>query len=37
LKMRVIHGLRPGKRLFLSSSIHGDELNGIRPAAKVEI
>ncbi|MBX9785718.1 MAG: succinylglutamate desuccinylase/aspartoacylase family protein [Alphaproteobacteria bacterium] len=25
----VIHGRLPGKKLFLSSTIHGDELNGI--------
>lgn len=35
LKVRVIHGLRPGKRLFLSSSIHGDELNGIEIIRRV--
>lgn len=29
LDMRVIHGVRPGKRLFVCSTIHGDELNGI--------
>ncbi len=35
LNLRVIHGRRPGKRLFLSSTIHGDELNGIEAIRRV--
>lgn len=35
LDMRVIHGLRPGKCLFISSTIHGDELNGIEIIRRV--
>ncbi len=35
LNMRVIHGRRRGKRLFLSSTIHGDELNGIETIRRV--
>lgn len=35
LDMRVIHGLRPGKRLFICSTIHGDELNGIEIIRRV--
>jgi predicted deacylase len=29
LTIRVVHGKRPGKTLFISSTLHGDELNGI--------
>lgn len=29
LPLYVIHGKKPGKTLFVSSTIHGDELNGI--------
>lgn len=29
LDIRVIHGMRPGKCLFICATIHGDELNGI--------
>lgn len=35
LNLRVIHGYRPGKRLFISSTIHGDELNGIETIHRV--
>lgn len=35
LIVRVIHGRRPGKRLFISSTIHGDELNGIEVIQRV--
>ena len=35
LNLRIIHGRRPGKRLFLSSTIHGDELNGIETIRRV--
>jgi uncharacterized protein len=35
LNMRIIHGKRPGKRLFISSTIHGDELNGIEAIRRV--
>lgn len=35
LDMRVIHGLKPGKRLFICSTIHGDELNGIEIIRRV--
>jgi predicted deacylase len=35
LDMRVIHGMRPGKRLFICSTIHGDELNGIEIIRRV--
>lgn len=35
LKVRVIHGHHPGKRLFISSTIHGDELNGIEIVRRV--
>ena len=31
----VIHGKLPGKTLFLSSTIHGDELNGIAAIKRV--
>lgn len=31
----VIHGKSPGKTLFLSSTIHGDELNGIAAIKRV--
>jgi len=35
LNLRVIHGRRPGKRLFISSTIHGDELNGIEAIRRI--
>lgn len=35
LDMRVIHGMRPGKRLFICGTIHGDELNGIEIVRRV--
>lgn len=35
LDMRVIHGVHPGKRLFICSTIHGDELNGIEIIRRV--
>lgn len=35
LDMRVIHGRRPGKRLFICSTLHGDELNGIEIIRRV--
>lgn len=35
LNLRVVHGYRPGKRLFISSTIHGDELNGIETIHRV--
>jgi predicted deacylase len=31
----VIHGRRPGPRLFISAAIHGDELNGIEIIRRV--
>ncbi len=35
LTLRIIHGRRPGKRLFISAGIHGDELNGIEVIRRV--
>ncbi|HUX78616.1 MAG TPA: succinylglutamate desuccinylase/aspartoacylase family protein [Alphaproteobacteria bacterium] len=35
LNLRIIHGRRPGKCLLLSSTIHGDELNGIESIRRV--
>lgn len=35
LEMLVVHGLRPGNRLFISSTIHGDEVNGIETIRRV--
>ncbi len=35
LNVKVIHGRHEGKRLFLSSTIHGDELNGIEVIRRV--
>lgn len=35
LVVKVIHGRRPGPRLFISSTIHGDELNGIEVIRRV--
>jgi uncharacterized protein len=29
LPVEILHGLRPGPRLWLSAAVHGDELNGI--------
>lgn len=37
ITMRVFHGRYPGKRLFLSSTIHGDEINGIEAVRRVLI
>ncbi len=35
LAVRVIHGHHPGKRLFISSTMHGDEINGIEAIHRV--
>ncbi len=35
LVVRVVNGRRPGPRLFISSTIHGDELNGIEVIRRV--
>lgn len=35
LNLRIVHGRRPGKCLFISSTIHGDELNGIEAIRRV--
>src|SRR3989338_1868975 len=35
LCVRVIHGLHPGKRLFVSATMHGDEVNGIEAIHRV--
>ena len=35
IDIRVVHGRYPGKCLFLSSTIHGDELNGIETVRRV--
>jgi len=35
LTLRIINGRRPGKRLFISAGIHGDELNGIEVIRRV--
>lgn len=29
IPVQVVHGKRPGKRLFVSAAIHGDEINGV--------
>jgi len=29
MRVQVVHGRRPGPRLFVSAAVHGDELNGI--------
>ena len=29
LPVHVVHGRRPGPRLFLTAAVHGDEINGI--------
>lgn len=29
LPVCVIHGRRPGPRLFVSAAVHGDEINGV--------
>lgn len=29
MRVQVVHGVRPGPRLFVSAAVHGDELNGI--------
>ncbi len=35
LRLKVIQGSKPGKRLFISSTLHGDELNGIEIIRRV--
>lgn len=35
IPVEVVHGLRPGPRLWLSGAIHGDELNGIEVIRQV--
>ncbi len=35
LNLRVVHGRHAGKRLFLNSTIHGDEVNGIEVIRRV--
>jgi predicted deacylase len=35
LPVAVIHGARPGPRLWLSAAIHGDELNGVEITRQV--
>lgn len=35
LTLRIIHGSRPGKCLFISAGIHGDEINGIEIIRRV--
>ncbi|MCA8955842.1 MAG: succinylglutamate desuccinylase/aspartoacylase family protein [Planctomycetes bacterium] len=35
LPVRVVHGRRPGPRLWLSAAVHGDELNGIEIVRRV--
>lgn len=35
LPVHVLHGLNPGKVLFVSAAIHGDELNGIEIVRRV--
>lgn len=29
LPVSVVHGRKPGPRLFVSAAIHGDEINGV--------
>jgi len=36
LPVAVLHGLRPGPRVWLSAGIHGDELNGIEIIRRVQ-
>ncbi len=35
MPVHVIHGTRPGPRLFVSGAIHGDELNGVEIIRRV--
>jgi uncharacterized protein len=35
IPVEVIHGIRPGPRIWLSAAIHGDELNGIEIIRRV--
>lgn len=35
LPITVVHGLRPGPRLWLSAAVHGDELNGVEIIGRV--
>jgi predicted deacylase len=35
LPVHVLHGTRPGPRMFLSAAIHGDELNGVEIIRRV--
>jgi uncharacterized protein len=35
LPIEVLHGVRPGPRVWLSAAIHGDELNGVEVVRKV--
>ncbi len=35
LPVEVVHGLRPGPRVWLTAAIHGDELNGIEIVRQV--
>lgn len=35
IPITVVHGMKPGPRLFVSATIHGDELNGIEVIRQV--
>ncbi len=35
LPMEVLHGVRPGPRIWISAAIHGDELNGVEIIRKL--
>ncbi len=35
LPLTVMHGLRPGPRLWVCAAVHGDELNGVEVIARV--
>lgn len=35
LPLEVLHGVRPGPRVWLSAAIHGDELNGVEVVRKI--
>lgn len=35
LTVRVVHGRRPGPKMFLSAALHGDELNGVEIIRRV--
>jgi predicted deacylase len=35
LRVIVVHGRRPGRRLWLSAALHGDELNGVEIIRRV--